>query len=151
MMKKTITSHSPIGAGCQEVKPGPAPSGLGDEDSYNPTHRGYQSGISELEQGVANYEKSTRLFYLDPNRLYNDIISALAEYETLLRLERHRTRAVTERLRAAEVEHPDELMQIKYSELEGCNEIKKRHDRAVEEAKDYCAVCDLTNRLPRDP
>lgn len=141
MTKKTITSQSHVGTNCQELKPGPAPSGLGDlagdEDSDNPLHRGYQSGISELEHGVADYEKFMRWADLDVNYLYNTIISAKAEYEKLLRLERHRTRAVTERLRAAEVEHSDELMQMKYSELEKYNELKEQHDRAVEEAKDY--------------
>lgn len=142
MTEKTIRSQSPIDTDWQELEPSPATSGLGDlsgdKDSSNPTHRGYQSGISELERGVADYKSFTRLFDLDPDHLYNMIISVQAEYEKLLRLERHRTHAVTERLRAAEVEHSDELMRMEHSELEKYNELKERHDRAIEEAKD-CA------------
>ncbi|KAJ5275401.1 hypothetical protein N7505_003946 [Penicillium chrysogenum] len=142
MTEKTIRSQSPIDTDWQELEPSPATSGLGDlagdKDSSNPTHRGYQSGISELERGVADYKSFTRLFDLDPDHLYNTIISAQAEYKKLLRLEGHRTHAVTERLRAAEVEHSDELMRMEHSELEKYNELKERHDRAIEEAKD-CA------------
>ncbi|OQE16594.1 hypothetical protein PENFLA_c027G04243 [Penicillium flavigenum] len=124
MGMKSISSWSPVGTDCQELKPGQVPSGFGDlagdQDSYNPTHRGYQPGFSELEQGVAEY----------------GTIHALAEYEKLLQLERHRTGVGTERFRAAEVEHSDELMQMKYSKLERYHELKERHDRAIEEAKD---------------
>ena len=134
MVIKTVPSRSPVGTDRQELKPDRAPSGLGilanDEDSYNPTHPGDQSAIVELEQGVADYGRFMRLLALAPNSLYNTIVSAQAEYEKL-QLEHHRTDAVTEPLRPAEVEHPDELMHTKY------NALKERYDYAVEVAKDY--------------
>ncbi|CAG8886181.1 unnamed protein product [Penicillium egyptiacum] len=113
MAKKTTESQSPVGADYQEHKPdGPSDLGnpAGDEESHSPTHRGYQSGISELEQGVADHENFMGWSGLDPDCLYATILSAQAGYDKLLQLERHRTSAVTERLRAASAEHSDELI-----------------------------------------